>query len=334
MNFLGVPLSLLPVLAFLGLLFGMDSFKLVPVRVLARSLLAGCAAAVVALWLNTEILQRLALELGTYRRYDAPVLEELAKSVFVIFLIRTNRVGFMVDAAIHGFAVGAGFALVENVQYLLTLGDGSVFLWIVRGFGTAVMHGSTMAIFATLSKSIADRRGGRALVVFVPGLVAAIFLHSLFNHFFLPPLAMTVLMLVVLPLLVILVFERSERVTRDWLGTGFDSHLELLECIWSGDMRDSRVGQYLHSLRGHFAPAVVGDMLCYLQIYLELSMRAKAQLIARQAGIQIPLGEDVQENLSELRFLEKSIGRTGQLALQPLLGSTRREIWQLGTLGR
>ena len=331
MDPVGIPLSLLPVLTFLGLLFGMDSFKLVPPRALARSLLAGCVAAALALWLNTLILQALAVELGVYRRYDAPVLEELVKSLFVIFLIRTNRVGFMVDAAIHGFAVGAGFALVENVHSLLTLGDSSIFLWIVRGFGTAVMHGSTMAIFATLSKSIADRRGGGARA-YVPGLLAAILLHSLFNHFFLPPLAMTVLMLVVLPLLVILVFERSERVTRAWLGTGFDSHLELLECIWSGDVRDSRVGQYLQSLRGRFAPAVVGDMLCYLQVYLELSMRAKAQLIARQAGIQVARGADVQENLSELHFLEKSIGRTGQLALQPLLGSTRREIWQLGTL--
>lgn len=333
MDPLGIPLSLLPVLTFLGLLFGLDSFKLVTPRALARSLVVGCLAAAAALWINTQMLQALKLELGFYRRYDAPVLEELAKSLYIIFLIRTNRVGFMVDAAIHGFAVGAGFALLENVHYLLTLGDGSVFLWIVRGFGTAVMHGSTMAIFGIVSKSIADRRGG-GVRAYLPGLLAAIVLHSLFNHFFLPPLAMTVLMLVVLPLLVILVFERSERATRAWLGTGFDSHLELLESIWSGDVRQSRVGQYLQSLRGRFAPAVVGDMLCYLQVYLELSMRAKAQLIARQAGLQIARGEDVQENLTELHFLEKSIGRTGQLALQPLLGTTRREIWQLGTLER
>jgi protease PrsW len=334
MDILGIPLGLLPVLAFLGLLSGMDSFKLVPPRALSQSLLWGCVAAALALWLNTQLLDRLSLDLVGYRRYDAPLLEEALKASFLIFLIRTNRVGFMVDAAIHGFAVGAGFALVENVHFLLTLGERGVFLWIVRGFGTAVMHGSTMAIFATLAKSLTDRTGGRTALAYVPGFLAAVLLHSLFNHFFLPPLAMTIVMLVLLPLLVILVFERSERRTRDWLGTGFDSHLDLLECIWSGDVGDSHVGRYLQSLRGHFPPAVVADMLCYLQVYLELSMRAKALLIARQAGVRIPLGDDIHDNLRELRFLEKSIGRTGQLALQPLLGSSRRELWQLGTLAR
>ncbi len=330
----GVGFGLLPVLAFLGLLRGLDSFKLVSPAALGRSLLVGCLAAALSLWLNTLLLDRLALDLPNYRRYGAPLLEELVKSLYVIVLIRTNRVGFMVDAAIHGFAVGAGFALLENVNFLLTHGERGVFLWIVRGFGTAVMHGSAMAVFATISKSLADRLGSRAAGVFVPGFLAAVLLHSLFNHFFLPPLAMTILMLVVLPLVVILVFERSERFTRDWLGTGFDSHLQLLECISSEDVRESRVGLYLQSLRGHFPPEVVGDMLCYLQIYLELSMRAKARLIARQAGIDVPLGEDVEDNLRELRFLEKSVGRTGLLALQPLLGTGRRELWHLGTLAR
>lgn len=334
MDLVGIPISLLPVLAFLALLFAMDSFKLVRPTALVTSLGAGAAAAALALVVNTHLIDSYGLDPAGVRRHTAPLVEEILKSAYLIVLLRRNRIGFMVDGVIHGFAIGAGFALVENVRYLAVLGDASAVLWITRGFGTAVMHSSTMAIFATITKVIGDRRGQPAAADVLPGLALAVGIHAAFNLFLLNPLAMTALMLIVLPLLVVYVFECSARVTGTWLGTGFDSHLELLECIETGNVRGSRVGRYLQSLRGHFPPDVVGDMLCYLQVFLELSMRAKAQLIARAAGIEVQKGEDWRENLRELRYLEKRIGRTGQLALQPLLGTGRRDLWHLRALTR
>lgn len=46
--------------------------------------------------------------------------------------------------------------------------------------------------------------------------------HAAFNHLPLSPVAMTGLLLVVMPLLVLYVFERSERATREWVGAGLD----------------------------------------------------------------------------------------------------------------
>src|SRR4030042_818092 len=71
-----------------------------------------------------------------------------------------RRVGFLVDAAIAGFAVGAGFAAAENLQYFVTLGPSSLLLWVVRGFGTALMHGSAPAVLAILAKLLGARHGG------------------------------------------------------------------------------------------------------------------------------------------------------------------------------
>jgi protease PrsW len=329
----GLAVSVFPVFAFLALLILMDSFKLVPLRAVLRSIAVGLLVALVALRLNTWIMDGFALDPVAYRRYGAPLVEELLKCLWVVFLLRSHRVGFMIDAAIHGFALGSGFALVENVFYYLQLhADASPFLWIVRGFGTAVVHGSTMAVFATLSKSLADRHGSTGPRIFLPGFLLAVAAHSLFNHFLLHPLAMTAILLVVLPLLVIGVFEQSERATRHWLGSGFDSDAEILDSIVTGDVRQTRVGAYLLSLRSRFSTTVVADILCYLQIYLELSMRAKTQLMAREAGVQLPVGEDVRANLEELRYLEKSIGKTGKLALLPLLRRSSRDSWQLTLL--
>ncbi len=332
MILLRIAIGVLPVFAFLGLLVFLDSFKLLPLRAVLRSLVIGGAAALVALLLNTAILDGTRIDPVHFRRYVAPVLEEILKAIYVVYLIRARRVGFMVDAAIHGFAVGAGFAAVENVHYARMAAGGSIFLWIARGFGTAIIHGSTMAIFATLSKGLADRRRSNSWRILLPGLGLAIGIHSLFNHFVLHPLLMTGLLLVTLPLLFIAIFERSERATRLWLGSGFDRDLELIDVIQGVDVRESRVGAYLQSLRERFPPAVVGDMLCYLQIHSELSMRAKAQLLAREAGITLEIGPDVRANLDELKFLENAIGVTGKRALQPFLPSSSRELWQLGML--
>ena len=49
----------------------------------------------------------------------------------------------MIDAAIYGFAVGAGFAFIENIYYLHSLEHHKIVVWIIRGLGTAVMHGGT-----------------------------------------------------------------------------------------------------------------------------------------------------------------------------------------------
>jgi len=333
----GLFFSVVPVFCFLGLLVLMDSFKLVPWRTLLQTIAVGCIVAGAVLQINTWWFEHYALKPAFFEHYVSPVIEELAKSAYLVLLLRRRRIGFAIDAAILGFALGSGFAFVENILYYLQLhDDASLFLWVVRGFGPAVMHGSSMALFATLSKTLADRHTSTAALLMLPGLLLAITVHGLYNILqgALNPMILTASLLVVLPFLVVIVFERSEQATRDWLGTGFDSHAELLHMIVSGDVRQTSLGAYLQSLRSHFQPAVVADMLCYLQIYVELSMRAKTQLLAKEAGVALPLGEDVQANLEELRYLEKSIGKTGKLALLPVLGSSHQEDWQLLLLRR
>lgn len=329
MSLPAIAVGFIPVVLFLvGLIF-MDSFKLVRRHQVLYSIGAGALAALVAFAIHTILQQNLSIEPVVLRRYVAPLIEELLKAGFVVFLIRGEKVGFMVDAAIHGFAAGTGFGLVENVYYAGVYANAELFLWVVRGLGTAVLHGSLTAMVAVLSKTLTDRHESRGWLWFVPGFLFAFMVHSAYNHLILPPLMATAALLVVMPVGLYLVFEVSERATRDWLGTGLDSDAELLELILSGEIVSSRVGQYLESLRQRFPGRVVGDMLSLLQIHVELSMRAKGILIARQAGVALGIDEDVRANLREMKFLEKSIGDTGLLALMPLRRTSSRDLWQI-----
>jgi RsiW-degrading membrane proteinase PrsW (M82 family) len=325
-------LALLPALVFLGSLVLMDSYKLLPLRSVLRAMAVGGAAAFVCTLVNGLLFEATGMELTVFSRYVAPVVEELAKAAWIAFLIRRRRVGFLVDAAILGFGVGTGFALVENVEYLRALASPSLLVWVVRGFGTAIMHGAATAIFAVLTKSLVDRRDRPEALDFLPGFVVAVAIHSAYNHSLLHPLVTTVLLTALLPPALILAFDRSERATREWLGLGMDTDVELLQSIRSGQVGGTRVGGYLRSLTSRFPGEVVADMLCMLQIHLELSVRAKGMLLAREAGLPVVIGADVRANLEELRYLEKAIGPTGLLAMKPIRRQSSRDLWQLHAL--
>ena len=249
---LHVAIALVPVLLFLGGLQLMDSFKLVRMKAVLTAIAAGGLAALLCILLHAWLAPATGLELTAFSRYVAPITEEGVKAAFIVFLIARRRVGFLVDAAVQGFAVGAGFAVVENIEYLRTFADAPVMLWLVRGLGTAVLHGATMAIFAMVSRTLADRRPDRLLLVFWPGWLAAVIIHSGFNHVPLPPFAMTMAQLVVLPLLVLSVFQRSEQETREWVGAGLDLDVELLQLVESDTFEFTRFGSYLKELRAHF----------------------------------------------------------------------------------
>jgi protease PrsW len=327
------PIGLLPVVVFLAALVYFDSYKLVSLRVVLATMFVGAAAAGLSYVVNDFALERLELDFVSYSRYVSPFIEETIKALILVYLVRAQRIAFLVDAAIYGFAVGTGFAVVENLYYLAVRLDSHVAMWIVRGFGTAIMHGGATALFAIISITLAEKKPG-STVAFLPGLAAAVLLHSAFNHFLFKPVLATVGMLIVLPPVIYFVFQRSERSLGDWLGADFDADARLLELIDSDDFDTSNLGTYLHTLKQHFPGEVVADMFCYLRLHLELEMLAKGMLLMREQGMSPELDQNARAKFAELRFLERSIGRTGRRAMQPFLHLNARDLWQIHMLGR
>ncbi len=328
------PVGLLPVLIFLMILVYMDSYKLVSLKSVVVVIMLGGLTALAAMYINGWLLGVFDMPLKPYSRYVSPIVEESLKALVIIYLFRSNRVGFLVDSAIMGFAVGAGFALVENFQYLQIYSTASFAVWIVRGFGTAIMHGGVVAIFAIMSQTLTERQMKINPLLYLPGLAVAIFLHSIFNHFLVAPVLQTIGTLFILPPLLQLVFQRSSKALHDWLELDFDADANLIEMIDSGQFTESKIGQFLDDLRGKFEGPVLVDMLCYLRVYTELAIRAKAALIARENGIELPVGERTREKFEELHFLEESIGRTGCLAMKPFLQIERKDLWQMHVINR
>lgn len=328
------PIGLLPVLLFLFFLRYLDSYKLVSLRTVNSVILLGCLTPVAAYFLNGLLMESFEIPFNLFTRYVAPLSEEFLKAIVVIYLFKSNKIGFLVDSAILGFAVGAGFAVIENIYYLYLSINLNTGVWIVRGFGTAIMHGGVTAIFAILVQTFSERSMKINVVQLLPGFAAAVALHSLFNHFVLPPILMTLSILVSLPPLLYFVFRKSAQHMHEWLQLDFDEDALLVQQITSGEFSETKVGRFLHDLRSRFEGPVVVDMLCYLRIYTELALRAKGVLMMRENGLDVEIGERTQEKFAELEYLEGSIGTTGILAMRPFLHMTRKDLWQMYVLDK
>lgn len=322
-----VAVALLPVTAFLLILSLLDSFQLVPRRMLFRALASGAGAALVALLLHGWLFAATGLSTRQFAQFVAPVTEETLKALCLLYPLRRRQIGFLVDAAIVGFAVGAGFALIENLEYLRSLTDTRIWVWIARGFGTAVMHAAAAAIVAVTARALADRYPGSGLLVLLPGWAVAVMLHATYNRALVSPLLAAAVLLFVVPLVVLAVFERSERLTREWVGDGMDLDVELLALMRSSAFGGTRLGRYLAELQSRFPGPVVADMFCLLQLELELAIRAKGMLMAREAGLEVPVDDELRASLAERAYLHRAIGPTGLLALRPLQVTGDRDEW-------
>lgn len=200
-------------------------------------------------------------------------------------------------------------------------------IWITRGFGTAIMHGGTTAIFGILCMSALNRQSSLGVAT-GSGILAAMVIHGIFNQFLVSPLVSTVIIILLVPLSLIIIFQSNEKSIRKWLELEFDSEVSMLRMIRKGQFSQTKTGGFLISLRGHFPGEVVLDMYCFISLYLELSMKAKSMMMLRENDMSVPSDPDLPVKLRELKTLKKSIGRGGYLAIAPVLRMNQQDLWK------
>lgn len=320
----------LPVLTFLGVLVHFDSFRLVRVQTVLLALGAGALGAFCAYYIEKYLLNQAGVDMYDLMHFAAPVVEELLTALIIILFIQTNRIGFAFDAVILGFAAGAGFALIENYFFLAAPKDRDLAVWVIRGFGSAIMHGASTAIFALTGHLLAQRATTPNALHYLPGLAGAVGVHTGFNFFLLDfPVLATIGMIIILPLTTAALLNRDKKTIHDWIEVDFDAHKKLLQQIRSGEYRDLTAARFLGKLHDRFGPTVVDKMVYYIELHTELILAAEEILRANEAGGHASVDQTTKEKLVLMREVEHEIGKTGMLALQPHLHFNRHEFWEI-----
>jgi len=325
-------ISLLPVIALVIVLYRLDSHRLLGTHFIVKIFLTGGAIAILCAFVNGFAIEVAGVPFLDFTRYIAPIIEEVLKASVLVFLFRTHRIGFLIDAGILGFTVGAGFSFVENLHYLYLASDAHYAVWAVRGFGTAIMHGGATALFAIIAEVMTERHLKMNPLYYLPGLIVAVMLHSIFNHFPVSPVLSTATTVLILPTILFLLFERNEVTIHNFLEMDFAAHRKLLRQIQHGELSGCEAGRFLADMQRKLAGPVADEMIRYFILHTELVLNAESILLAREQGIAVEVGYEIESKLQEMHELEKHIGTAGLRTLRPHLQFSAKDMWEIHLL--
>jgi RsiW-degrading membrane proteinase PrsW (M82 family) len=332
-------LALVPVLLLLAIFVWLDAFKLMSFGEILFLLILGGIGALVAWPISGRLLDQLPIGFSTYSRFVAPWIEEAIKAVIVIVLFRFNRIGYKLDAVISGFAIGAGFSVVENIIYLTIFPEYGAGTWLVRGLGTAVMHGTTLAILAAVAHEFAERENREAagdfrfnLLWFLPGYLMAVALHTAFNQFPDRPFAAMMAAIIVAPIAImgILYFGTAE--AQRWLEAESREHRSQLEALRKGRWPNSPSGRKIAALAGRLGPDGVTRVRRYWELQAWLVVEAEEALMAEASGDAAFDAGQVRAAFAEMAGLRRALGRSSFAALKALLPFSRNDYWEVAEL--
>jgi len=330
--------ALVPVLLMALVFAWLDVFKLMSPWEMIASLLLGMVAALLAWPVSGRMLDTLPMGYSDYSRYVAPWIEEALKAIAIAILFLTNRIGFKLDAIISGFAIGAGFSVIENIFYLARFPELTTSVWLVRGLGTAVMHGATMAVLAAIAHELAERSMRRQGVHhfnpfwLLPGYVVASLIHVTFNHFPSRPMEVMVLTLTLAPIVMIGLMRFGAHETHKWLIEDREGHRRWLAEWQAGGFPSDASGQRIAALAGRAKPHEAALIRDYCLLKTELVLAAEEELLDGDRKLANGDSERLRASFARLASLKDQIGRTGFAALRPLLPFSANDEWELDEL--
>ncbi|MEO8547069.1 MAG: PrsW family glutamic-type intramembrane protease [Sphingomicrobium sp.] len=331
-------IALVPVLVLTAVFIWLDVFRLMRLWETLALLLLGGIAAAAAYPLSGAFLDSLPIGFSNYSRFVAPWIEEALKAIVIISLFRFNRIGFKVDAVISGFAVGAGFSVIENILYLMRFPDVPSAVWMVRGLGTAVMHGTTLAILAAIAHELAERETRGAArdydfnpLWFVPGFLAAVAIHTLFNQFPEQPMLAMLGMLILAPLVLMAIFRFGSGEARQWLTVEREAHRALLETLNSGRFPDDPDGRRVAAFAARSGPKNGELIREYWELLTRLVLTSEEILLQQSANSE-RVEADSAAAFTRLAELKRTLGRSTMAALTPMLPFSRNDYWELSEL--
>jgi RsiW-degrading membrane proteinase PrsW (M82 family) len=332
-------LALVPVLILLTVFVWLDAFKLMSFGEILVLLLLGGIAALAVYPISGRLIDTLPIGFSNYSRFVAPWIEEAFKAAVIIILFGLNRIGYKLDAVISGFAVGAGFSVIENIIYLTVYPEYGASTWMVRGLGTAVMHGTTLAILAAIAHELSEREARQAAGEFdfspwwfVPGYLAAVLLHTAFNQFPDRPLLAMLGASLFAPIAMLVIFQFGTGEAQHWLEEEYAQHKAQLAALrggsWPAGAGSGKVAGFGEKLGTDGAAHVRR----YWEILAYLIVEAEETLLEEAAGdAEFDRGK-LRAAFDEADSLEQSFGRAGTATLKRLLPFSRNDYWEISEL--
>jgi hypothetical protein len=154
-------------------------------------------------------------------------------------------------------------------------------------------------------------------------LIAAPVLHVLHNALHFNPIMQFVCVFGALAGLLVWTYQYDAGMIHRWLDRGLDKQVSLLQSIREGNLGETKTGQFLLSVKETFPAEVFFDVICYVQLHVELSVAAKSRFMLREAGVDLPLEPEQKATFlsqyTEFKTLEKRLGKSACMTIGPVV---------------
>jgi RsiW-degrading membrane proteinase PrsW (M82 family) len=245
---------------------------------------------------------------------SAPFVEEVFKSLILVYLVRRANFTYFVDGAIYGFASGIGFAVIENLRYITLYPDQALTLILMRDFSTALMHGTATGLTGVALGRFQLARGRRGVLPLLVGWVGAMTLHYTFNNIAIstlePTLAEWLLVVigmsgVALTALIILWGLREEK---QWLREelGEKLHVSSEEASIVQHMGD--LDELLAPIEKRFGKEKRKQVATFLHLEAQLGLKQEAEDKSTNPAQRMALAAQVAQAEKELDGERRRVG--------------------------
>ena len=323
--------ALLPVIIYIFMVYKIDNFSLINIKNLLFQVLCGMVAALACFGLF-QLTRSILSE--NQSEFFNPVLEEIIKAIPLLWLATRKKIVFFIDSVICGAAIGGGFSILENIFYLLFGHEMSLGTVLFRGLEVALIHMGCSAIIAAglmlgvrlilrFRSKLSIKKSDVIMVISL--LVVAPVLHVCHNTFHFNPLVQFIFVIGTMGGLLVWTYFYDVEMIHSWLDTGLDKQLSLLDSIKNGRLDDTTAGYFLESVKEAFPPEDFFDIICYVQLHVELSVASRSRVMVRESGLEqdFPLTDEMKELIlsqyTEYKLLEKRLGNAARMTIAPIV---------------
>ena len=308
---LGLALAFTIPLLFLAIIHKFDFYQTGQFRYILLCFAWGGIAYFLAVLTNRTIVRFGLADWETIIRFGAPIIEEILKALFLLYLVRRPQFTYSVDGAVYGFASGIGFAVFENYEYVTSTPELALAVALQRVFSTNLIHGSSSAIMGiTLGVFRLETSGSRWFIL-LSGLGLAIGQHMLFNNMVSRGtyLVVAVGAGLIATAYIYFAMRRGIRTARGWI----KEKLGMLDRVTSGEAslvnRLESADEILAPIADRFGPEIASQVEKLLFTQARLGIKRKTlDSFQTDQKMRLAIEAEMQEMRSQMEQIRRGIG--------------------------
>jgi RsiW-degrading membrane proteinase PrsW (M82 family) len=182
MLYFALTIAFLIPLGFLYFINKRDLFDTGRLNFVIYSMVWGVIAYLIAARVNPFIIEAGWASREQVIRFIGPILEELLKSLFLIYLVQRADFNYVVDGVVYGFGAGIGFAIIENFEYIVGNLEIAIIVAVARVFSTNLIHAAGSGVIGVvLSMLRAEKNKAQGWLWILGGYLFSMSFHMIFN---------------------------------------------------------------------------------------------------------------------------------------------------------